>query len=80
MFPQRQFGTTEQDFKIWNSLLVGYAGYKKPDGSIAGDPKSVEITEVTLISINQSINQFYSLFCSYDNSIFFKLPDVSIRD
>ena len=34
------------DFRVWNSQLIRYAGYKQPDGSIIGDPDSVEFTEV----------------------------------
>ena len=34
------------DFRVWNSQLIRYAGYKQNDGSILGDPASVEFTEV----------------------------------
>ncbi|XP_011410183.2 PREDICTED: nitric oxide synthase, endothelial-like [Amphimedon queenslandica] len=34
------------DFRVWNSQLIRYAGYKQQDGSIIGDPDSVEFTEV----------------------------------
>ncbi|KAK2725659.1 hypothetical protein QYM36_000232, partial [Artemia franciscana] len=34
------------DFRIWNSQLIGYAGYRQPDGSIVGDPLNAEFTEV----------------------------------
>lgn len=44
MFPQRAPG--RGDFRIWNSQLVRYAGYRQQDGSVRGDPANVEITEV----------------------------------
>lgn len=31
--------------RIWNHQLVRYAGYRQPDGSVVGDPASVEFTE-----------------------------------
>ena len=31
--------------RLWNSQLLGYAGYKQPDGTIVGDPANVEFTE-----------------------------------
>ena len=34
------------DFRVWNIQLIRYAGYKQNDGSILGDPASVEFTEV----------------------------------
>ncbi|XP_067911281.1 nitric oxide synthase, brain isoform X2 [Heterodontus francisci] len=46
IFPQRTDG--KHDFRIWNSQLIRYAGYKQPDGSIIGDPASVELTEVCM--------------------------------
>lgn len=44
IFPQRTDG--KHDFRVWNSQLIRYAGYKQPDGSILGDPANVEFTEV----------------------------------
>lgn len=44
MFPQRFPG--RGDFRIWNSQLIRYAGYRQQDGSVRGDPANVEITEV----------------------------------
>lgn len=32
--------------RIWNEQLIRYAGYRQPDGSILGDPRQAEITEV----------------------------------
>ncbi|KAG8146231.1 hypothetical protein E2320_012603 [Naja naja] len=43
IFPQRTDG--KHDFRVWNSQLIRYAGYKQPDGSILGDPANVELTE-----------------------------------
>ncbi|XP_030892752.1 nitric oxide synthase, brain, partial [Leptonychotes weddellii] len=44
IFPQRTDG--KHDFRVWNSQLIRYAGYKQPDGTILGDPANVEFTEV----------------------------------
>lgn len=44
MFSQRAVG--QHDIRIWNSQLIRYAGYKIADGTIIGDPASVEFTEV----------------------------------
>ncbi|XP_078083118.1 nitric oxide synthase 1 [Mustelus asterias] len=46
IFPQRTDG--KHDFRIWNNQLIRYAGYKQPDGSVIGDPASVELTEVCM--------------------------------
>ncbi|XP_057655799.1 nitric oxide synthase-like protein isoform X1 [Diorhabda carinulata] len=44
IFPQRTDG--RHDFRVWNPQIIGYAGYRQPDGSIKGDPINVEFTEV----------------------------------
>ena len=44
IFPPRAAG--RGDFRIWNSQLFKYAGYKQTDGSVIGDPGSVELTEI----------------------------------
>ena len=44
VFPQRSDG--KHDFRVWNAQLIRYAGYQMPDGSIRGDPASVEFTQV----------------------------------
>ncbi|KAK3768095.1 hypothetical protein RRG08_004637 [Elysia crispata] len=44
IFPQRKEG--RRDFRVWNSQLVSYAGYKQEDGTILGDPANVEFTEL----------------------------------
>ncbi|KAJ7322189.1 hypothetical protein JRQ81_018476 [Phrynocephalus forsythii] len=46
IFPKRVAGRC--DFRIWNQQLIRYAGYKQADGSILGDPASVEITELCI--------------------------------
>ncbi|KAM9076811.1 nitric oxide synthase 3 isoform 2-T2 [Megaptera novaeangliae] len=46
VFPQRTPG--RGDFRIWNSQLVRYAGYRQQDGSVRGDPANVEITELCI--------------------------------
>lgn len=44
MFPQRTDG--KHDYRIWNSQLISYAGYRQPDGTVLGDPMHCEFTEV----------------------------------
>ncbi|KAL3869039.1 hypothetical protein ACJMK2_041766 [Sinanodonta woodiana] len=44
IFPPRTGG--RQDFRVWNSQLLSYAGYKQPDGTVIGDPIYVEFTEL----------------------------------
>ncbi|CAB1349121.1 unnamed protein product [Coregonus sp. 'balchen'] len=46
IFPQRK--EDRHDFRVWNSQLVKYAGYQMPDGSIQGDPSSVEFTKICI--------------------------------
>ena len=46
IFPQRTDGL--HDFRVWNAQIIRYAGYEKPDGSVIGDPFSVEFTEVKI--------------------------------
>ena len=35
-----------QGIRIWNDQLIRYAGYRKPDGTIVGDPSQAEFTDV----------------------------------
>ncbi|NWU89997.1 NOS2 protein, partial [Upupa epops] len=44
IFPQRTDG--KHDFRVWNSQLIRYAGYQMPDGSVVGDPASLEFTRL----------------------------------
>ncbi|XP_063359614.1 nitric oxide synthase-like protein isoform X1 [Cydia amplana] len=46
VFPQRTDG--QHDYRIWNSQLISYAGYKQPDGTVLGDPMHCEFTELCL--------------------------------
>uniref|UniRef100_A0A8D0ER67 Nitric oxide synthase 3 n=1 Tax=Strix occidentalis caurina TaxID=311401 RepID=A0A8D0ER67_STROC len=46
IFPQRTPG--RGDFRIWNTQLIRYAGYRQPDGSVRGDPANVDITELCI--------------------------------
>ncbi|KAM6970125.1 nitric oxide synthase 2b, inducible [Aplochiton taeniatus] len=46
IFPQRKKGLG--DFRIWNSQLIKYAGYQMPDGSVQGDPSSLEFTKICI--------------------------------
>lgn len=46
ILPQR-VKSTQSDWRIWNSQLIGYAGYRnKETGQIIGDPANVDMTEV----------------------------------
>lgn len=64
VFPQRK--TAFKDFRVWNTQLIRYAGYKQPDGSCIGDPSNIEFTEVTLNPIlNRNINQIAPLPVQY---------------
>ena len=45
IFRERRPG--ENDLRVWNKLIIGFAGYEQEeDGSIVGDPSSVELTKV----------------------------------
>ncbi|KAM8977074.1 nitric oxide synthase, inducible [Pelodytes ibericus] len=46
VFPQRTDGN--HDFRVWNSQLIRYAGFEMENGSILGDPASVEFTELCI--------------------------------
>lgn len=36
----------KEGIRIWNPLLIRYAGYRQPDGRVIGDPDKVELTEI----------------------------------
>ena len=36
----------EEGIRIWNPLLIRYAGYRQPDGRVIGDPEQVELTKI----------------------------------
>ncbi|XP_032236183.1 nitric oxide synthase, brain isoform X2 [Nematostella vectensis] len=44
VFPHRR--EPHKDFRVWNTQLIQYAGYKQPDGSVIGDPAGLELTEI----------------------------------
>ncbi|CAL8331312.1 unnamed protein product [Arctogadus glacialis] len=46
IYPQRTDG--KHDFRVWNTQLIRYAGYKQPDGGILGDPANIEFTEICI--------------------------------
>ncbi|XP_048121138.1 nitric oxide synthase 2b, inducible [Alosa alosa] len=46
IFPQRTDG--KHDFRVWNRQLIKYAGYQMPDGTIRGDPGSLDFTEICI--------------------------------
>ncbi|KAK3607684.1 hypothetical protein CHS0354_010673 [Potamilus streckersoni] len=45
IFPHQISG--RRSFRVWNSQLFSYAGYKQSDGTVIGDPFHVEFTEIT---------------------------------
>ena len=47
IFPPRREG--QPDFRIWNSQLISFAGYRDSDGSVTGDAANVDFTEVIAI-------------------------------
>ncbi|KAK3612606.1 hypothetical protein CHS0354_042115 [Potamilus streckersoni] len=44
IFPPRT--CERKEFRVWNSQLLSYAGYKQPDGTVIGDPINAEFTEL----------------------------------
>jgi len=58
------------DFRVWNSQLIRYAGYKQEDGSILGDPSNVEFTEVGVAVATHMCT------IAHDDIIFIKRDDV----
>lgn len=46
IFPQR-VKATKNDWRIWNSQLIGYAGYRNQEtGKVVGDPANADFTEI----------------------------------
>uniref|UniRef100_P29475-2 Isoform 2 of Nitric oxide synthase 1 n=1 Tax=Homo sapiens TaxID=9606 RepID=P29475-2 len=60
IFPQRTDG--KHDFRVWNSQLIRYAGYKQPDGSTLGDPANVQFTEEVAKKMNLDMRKTSSLW------------------
>ncbi|XP_022086343.1 nitric oxide synthase, brain-like isoform X1 [Acanthaster planci] len=44
VFPSRTDG--HHDYRVWNTTLIKYAGYQQEDGTVIGDPASVEFTKI----------------------------------
>jgi nitric-oxide synthase len=42
VFPARTLGGDQ--IRLWNSQLIRYAGYHRPDGSVVGDPVNADLT------------------------------------
>ena len=63
LFPPRREG--QRDFRIWNSQLVSYAGYRNPDGTITGDAINVDFTEVFEIPRLESNLNHGNLYFKY---------------
>lgn len=47
IFPPRCQGRA--DFRVWNPLLISYAGYENEDGTVTGDPGTLAFTKVTSV-------------------------------
>lgn len=46
IFPQR-VKSTKNDWRVWNSQLIGYAGYRNSEtGKVIGDPANADFTEI----------------------------------
>jgi len=43
LLPGENFGR-----RIWNNILIRFAGYRQPDGSVLGDPANVDLTDACL--------------------------------
>ena len=57
-----------KEFRVWNSQLIRYAGYKQINGTIIGDPANVDFTTVfILISF---CNHFLFFACFIKLSIY----------
>ena len=41
----RKREANSNDIRVWNKLLMAFAGYAQEDGSIIGDPSNVELTQ-----------------------------------
>lgn len=73
VFPQRTDG--KHDYRVWNSQLIGYAGYKNKDGSILGDPASVEFTDVSVCILSShylGLNEIKSTYRWFINRSYAK--------
>ena len=44
VFRERRPGVP--DLRVWNKLVIGFAGYEQEDGTIVGDPSGVELAKV----------------------------------
>lgn len=44
----RQWDSCENEIRIWNHQLLGYACYRGQDGSWLGDPMNLKLTEIAL--------------------------------
>ena len=56
VFRQRTSGLN--DPRMWNSLVIQFAGYQQEDGSIVGDPATVDITNVRNIHMQTNVKSF----------------------
>lgn len=45
IFPNAQT-SANGNYRIWNSKLINYAGYKQEDGSVVGDPAQLKLTQI----------------------------------
>nr|AAX85386.1 inducible nitric oxide synthase form A [Carassius auratus] len=83
VFPQRTDG--QHDFRVWNSQLIRCAGYKMTDGTIIGDPASVDFTEICIqLGWTPKYGQFdvlpLVLQANEDDPQFFEIPQHLILE
>ncbi|ELU07755.1 hypothetical protein CAPTEDRAFT_193123 [Capitella teleta] len=50
VFPPRTDG--QHDYRVWNVQLIRYAGYLNEDGSVVGDPASLDFTKFLQTKFN----------------------------
>lgn len=76
IFKQRT--DVNHDFRVWNSQLITYAGYKQSDGSIIGDPINVDFTAVRFNFIVSLYSRFKKLVRVYifNSGCPFRRPSV----
>ncbi len=61
IFPPRTDGRS--DFKVWNKLLIHFAGYRQPDGGVIGDPAHATFTEVRLPRFKRIPGRWFTVLC-----------------
>ena len=71
IFPGRT--AKNRDFRVWNTQLIGYAGYEQPDGSVVGDPKNINFTKVRGKNITVDVILYCKVHVIKTILVFFKI-------